>query len=305
MKNLKIFFYIFLLLSVFASLAQQQAMFTQYMFNASAINPAVVGTHDGMSLTALIREQWVGIEGAPNTQTLSLHSPLLNDRIGLGLTVIRDEIGITRQHGVFGAYAYRVNFGSATLSLGLQAGVVDFSSYQNELNPNSQDASLQENYQSGLKPNFGTGAYLYTDRFYVGVSAPMLVNHNFLDDNPDVNQADQKKHYFVMAGYVFDLSRGLKLKPNLLIKAVDGAPIAVDINANLLIEEILWIGASYKSFDSIDGLIELQLNTQLKIGYAHDFTTSDLRFANRGTHEIMVNYLFKYKNKKTITPRYF
>lgn len=305
MKNFKKILFLSLLVAGFSSAAQQQAMFTQYMFNASAINPAVVGTHDGLSLTALVRQQWVGIEGAPNTQTMSLHSPLLNERIGLGLTVIRDEIGITRQHGVFGAYAYRVNFGTATLSLGLQAGLVDYSSNQNELNPNNQDNSLQENYQSGLKPNFGTGAYLYTDRLYIGVSAPMLVNQNFLDDNPDINQKDQKKHYFIMAGYVFDLNRALKLKPNLLVKAVDGAPIEVDINANLLIEEMIWIGASYRSFDSIDALIELQVNPQMRIGYAHDFTTSDLRFANRGTHEIMVNYLFKYKNKKTITPRYF
>ncbi|MEP0984746.1 type IX secretion system membrane protein PorP/SprF [Ekhidna sp.] len=298
--------YILLLLGVIANagIAQQQAMFTQYMFNAVAINPGVVGTHKSMSITALLREQWVGIEGAPSTQTLSVHSPLLNDRIGLGLLFVRDEIGITRQNSIFGAYAYRVDFGFATLSMGLQAGFSDYRSNQSELNPNNPDMTLDEDYNSGLKPNFGTGAYLYSDRFYVGASAPMLVNHNFFDENNE-EKKDQRKHYFLMAGYVFPLNSSLMLKPNILFKAVQGAPMEMDLNANLLIEQIIWVGVSYRSFDSVDALLELQVNEQLRIGYAHDFTTSDLRKVNRGTHEIMVNYVFAFKNKKTITPRYF
>ncbi|SNT20867.1 type IX secretion system membrane protein, PorP/SprF family [Ekhidna lutea] len=303
MKNLKLSLIVLSGLLASGVFAQQQAMFTQYMFNAVAINPGVVGTHKSLSVTALLREQWVGIEGAPSTQTLSVHSPLLNDRVGLGLLFVNDQIGITRQNSLFGAYAYRVNFGSGTLSLGLQAGFSNYKSNQNELNPNNPDMSLTENYNSGLKPNFGSGAYFYTDRLYLGFSVPMLVNHNFFDDGD--SGKDQRKHYFMMAGYVIPLSSSLMLKPNILVKGVEGAPVEFDLNANLLIEQIIWVGVSYRSFDSIDALLELQINSQLKLGYAHDFTTSDLKRANRGTHEIMLNYVFAFKNKKTITPRYF
>ncbi len=285
--------------------AQQQPMFTQYMFNASAINPGVIGTHGTLSMTALLREQWVGLEGAPSTQTLSVHSPLLNDRVGLGLMVLRDQIGITRQQSVFGGYAYRVKFGTATLSLGVSGGFINFKSDPSELNPNDPDQSLNDDFVNGFKPNFGTGAYLYGDRFYVGLSAPLLLNHNFINDNSNTDEKQQRKHYFLMAGYVFDLNPFLKLKPNFLLKAVDGAPIEVDLNANLLIQDVIWLGVSYRSFDSIDALIELQLNPRLRLGYAHDFTVSELKQVNQGSHEIMVNYRFQFENKKTITPRYF
>jgi type IX secretion system PorP/SprF family membrane protein len=284
---------------------QQQAMFTQYMFNSAAINPAVVGTHGAMSITALAREQWVGLKGAPNTQTLAVHSPLLNERVGLGLTFLRDEIGITRQHAVFGAYSYKIPMGNKTLSFGLTGGFTSFKSNPSELNPNDPDASLSDDYASGFKPNFGTGVYLYSDRFYVGASAPMLVNYDITWDNPDSDESQQRLHYFLMAGYVFDLNRNLKLKPNVLVKAVTGAPVEVDLNANLLIQEILWLGVSYRSFDSIDGLIELQINPQLKIGYSHDFTVSELREVNRGSHEVVINYRMQFDKKRVITPRYF
>lgn len=303
MKNIRIIIIAFTIGVALKTNAQQQAMFTQYMFNATAINPAINGTHQGLSATALIREQWVGIEGAPSTQTLSIHSPLLDDRIGAGLLFIRDEIGVTRQHSLFGAYSYRVDFGRQTLSLGLQFGFSNFESNGSELTPNNPDNAIRD-YNSGLKPNFGTGAYFYDDRFYLGVSAPMLMNHDFLGGEQG-EKTDQRRHYFIMGGYVFDLNPSLKLKPNVLVKGVQGAPIGIDLNANLLIEEVIWFGVSYRSFDSIDLLIELQLSPQLRFGYAHDFTTSELEGINGGTHELMVNYVFKKGNKKTITPRYF
>lgn len=285
--------------------SQQQAMFTQYMFNAVAINPGVVGTHGSLSMTALAREQWSGLEGAPSTQTFSIHSPLLNERVGLGLQVLRDQIGVTKQHAVFGSYAYRVKFRNATLSMGISAGFNSYNTDPSSLRTVNPDAHIQDDYAAGFKPNFGTGAYFYTNRLYLGLSAPMLVNHDVTWDTQNTDRPQQRQHYFLMGGYVFDLGMALKLKPNFLIKYVQGAPISADINVNLLIHDVLWIGVSHRSFDSIDGLIEFQISNALKVGYAHDFTLSDLQEVNNGTHEIMINYRVSFKAKKAITPRYF
>ncbi|MEQ9426497.1 MAG: type IX secretion system membrane protein PorP/SprF [Cyclobacteriaceae bacterium] len=286
-------------------LAQQQVMFTQYMFNGTAINPAITGTHGTLSFTALTRKQWVGIEGAPSTQTLAIHAPSRNEQVGYGLLFMRDQIGIAKQHVVFGSYAYRIKMNNSVLSLGLQFGFTDYRQNENELNPNNFDNALTDNLRSGMKPNFGWGAYYYGDKYYVGFSIPFLVNNFFNDDELTDQRAELERHYFVMGGYVFDLSPSLKLRPNALLKIVGGAPVEVDLNANLLIQEVVWVGVSYRSFDSIDLLLELQLNSNLRLGYSYDITTSDLRRVNTGSHELMVNYRFTRKSKKILSPRYF
>lgn len=286
--------------------AQQQAMFTQYMFNMSALNPAVVGSHESISVTALARRQWVGIEGAPNTQTLSIHSPLLNEQAGVGLILLRDQIGVTTQHSMVASYAYRINFHRSALAFGLQVSGNQYQSDQTQLSPNNADMAVNENYNSGLKPNFGTGAYFYSEKAYIGISIPVLLKTEFIGGQSlDGEDRSLRRHVFLMSGYVFDLSPTLKLKPNFLVKAVQGSPLSADINANLLIDEIVWVGLSYRSFDSIDALLELQVTPELRIGYAHDFTTSEIREVSNGTHEFMINYRFKLKNKQEVSPRYF
>lgn len=312
MKN----FYIFLAFSCFLAVSgysQQQVMFTQYMFNATAINPAVVGSHETMSLTALARKQWVGIEGAPETQTLSLHAPLKKDKIALGLLFLRDEIGVSSQNAVFGAYAYRVAFNNgATLSMGLQFGFADYRSDFLALDPNNtntNDNSLVTNTDRYFLPNFGAGLYYYTDRFYAGVSAPLLLN-SFLegrlgDVDPENERIDLKRHYFGMAGFIVTLSPYLKLKPSALLKVVEGAPVEMDFNANLIINEVFWLGASYRSFDSFSALLEIQLSEKFRFGYAYDLIVSDLSPLTSGSHEIMLNYRFSFHKDRLITPRYF
>jgi len=285
--------------------AQQQVMFTQYMFNGLAINPAYAGSHDHASATFLAREQWVGLDGAPASQTFSLHSPInASGSASLGGLIIHDKIGVTNQTTAYLAYAYRIRFeGSARLAFGLQAG---YSNYNSRL---SQISTTDPTFASGdiniNRPNFGAGLYFNTRRFYAGVSVPQMVRSR-LDVNNSDSDSRLERHYFATAGYVFDLSPDLKLKPNVLIKYVDNAPVEFDVNANLLIKELVWVGLSYRSFDSFDALFQIQVSKQFQFGYSYDFaTTTDLRRVNSGSHEIMLQYNFVFGKKRIISPRYF
>ncbi len=303
MKKSAILLGLLITLSLSAS-AQQQVMFTQYMFNGLAINPAYAGSHKTISLTALAREQWTGIDGAPSTQTFSIHSPIKKQRTSIGLLRLHDQIGVTEQTGAYASYAYRIPITEhGSLSFGLQGGVSYFDARFSDINlsdPTFANGDVQES-----QPNVGFGLYYNTDRFYVGASVPQLIETEF-DRGNDDSDSKLVRHYFVTAGYIFDLSHNLKLKPNGLIKYVDGAPMEIDLNANLLINEIIWVGLSWRSFDSIDGILQLQVTEKLQVGYAYDFATdSDLRRVNGGSHEVSLNYRFSFSKSKVITPRYF
>ncbi|MEM8964821.1 MAG: type IX secretion system membrane protein PorP/SprF [Bacteroidota bacterium] len=286
-----------------AGFAQQQAMYTQYMFNGLAINPAYAGSHESLTLTALGREQWVGFEGAPSSQTFTAHAPLRNDKIALGLLLTRDEIGITKQQGAYAIYAYRIRMVKGTLSAGLQAGFNNYRAAFSQVKVRQDDGSFSIDDLQGFLPNFGTGVYYNTQRFYVGFSLPQLLTNPY--PGHDGSRAQQYRHWFLTSGYVFDLNQDLKLKPNVLVKAVEGAPLELDLNANLLIRELIWLGVSYRSFDAISGLFELQATPRFRIGYAYDYTLTDLQQFNTGSHELMLNYRFLRKDKKMLTPRYF
>ena len=304
MKFFKITFVIILLGCSQLVLAQQQAMYTQYMFNGLAINPAYAGSHEAVSMTALVRKQWVGLDGAPGTQTFSIHSPINEKKIALGLMLLHDKIGVTHQTGAYASYAYRISFSDGgKLALGLQAGVTNYNadfSRMSQADPTFANGSVNEYH-----PNVGFGVYYSTKRFYAGASLPQMLNSTFDNNNPD-SDARLIRHYFLTTGYVMDLSQHLKLKPNLLVKAVDGAPVQMDINLSLLINEIFWIGASWRSFDSFDAIFQINLNNRFQLGYAYDFaTTTELSRVNAGSHEIMLNYRIPTKKDKIITPRYF
>ena len=293
-----------LLLGCSVAYGQQQAMYTQYMFNGLAINPAYAGSQESLSLTALARKQWAGFGGAPSTQTFSAHGPLRNEKVGLGLLLARDQIGETEQYGAYAVYAYRIQMERGTLSAGLQAG---FNSYQANFSDvfvpdDGDEAFTQDKFQSFL-PNFGAGLYYSTQRFYAGFSLPLLLTNDY--PGSEGKLAHQYRHWFLTTGYVFDLSSDLKLKPNVLVKAVEGAPLEVDVNANLLIKEILWVGLSYRSFADISGLLEVQMTPQFRVGYAYDYALTDISRVSTGSHEIMLNYRFIRKDKKMLTPRYF
>lgn len=312
-KMIKMKFIKFLLLGFFLAgltpqlSAQQEAMFTQYMFNGLAINPAYAGSHESLSATLLFRDQWTGLPGAPSTQTFSVHSPISNAKIALGLQVIHDKIAIFNQYGVNGSYAYRIFTEKGTLSFGLQFGFTSYNADLSALSPQDPTDPVFQGDVNKVMPSFGAGVYYYTDRFYLGLSAPQLVTNSLTEDIVEIDgDARQDRHYFLTTGYMFELSHNVKLKPNILIKAVEGAPIQMDLNANVLFSDVLWLGVSWRSLSDIDALIELQLTDQLLLGYSYDFaSTTDLRRVNSGSHELMLNYRFRYSKNKVITPRYF
>lgn len=283
---------------------QQQAMYTQYMFNGLALNPAYAGSHEAMSLTLLGRVQWVGIEGAPNTQTLSAHSPVA-DRSSVGMFLIHDNIGVTNQYGLYGSYAYRIPMANGALSMGLQVGFNHYTIGLSQINTKGGDQNFQANYGGSFLPNFGAGLFYNSERFYAGASVPHIRNNDLFEGAIQDLDARQFRHYFLTAGYVFDLGPSLKLKPNFLVKAVQGAPVEYDINANLLIKEVLWVGASYRTNDALSLILEMLLTPQLRLGYAYDYTTTELQEFNTGSHELMLNYRFSFNKSKILSPRYF
>ena len=280
-------------------MAQSEAMYAQYMFNGLAINPAYAGSQQSLSMTFLSRFQSVGIEGAPNTQTLSGHSAFSNGRMGLGLTAINDKLGVTRQTGVFGSYAYKIKFtNKSVLSFGLQAGASFVDAQYSQLRQRNPGDPTFEGDVREMKPNFGAGIFYSSQRFYLGASMPQMLGQG-------KSQITVYNPIMFTAGYVFDLSPTLKLKPNFLIKAVDQEIVEVNINANLLIHEVLWLGASYRHQNSLHFLLEVQATNQLRFGYAFENGIGDLSGLRFSSHEFLINYRLQYTKKVAVDPRYF
>jgi len=283
------------------SLGQQSAIYSQYLFNGLAINPAYAG-HDGMlSTTFLSRFQSIGIKGAPKTQTFSLHSPIINKKIGVGLQVFHETIGVTDQSGIYAAYSYRISNDNLSISFGLQGGVNFYKiEYSSLLISDPDDPQFAEDIQSSTS-NFGAGIFINTDLFFVGLSMPQMLNGTF-----DITaEAISEQPIFLYGGYVFDLNPFVKLKPSSLLKYADGRIVEWNINASFLWNDLLWTGLSYRPNNAIAILLEFQLTEQLNIGYAYDMTINSLSKADSGSHEIMLNYQFKFSQKNVNSPRYF
>lgn len=301
-----------------ASYAQQDPMYTQYMFNMLGVNPAYAGSRNVLSVTGLYRNQWLGIDGAPVTQTLSVDFPVSNKRIGLGVTLVNDKIGIQKNLNAYLSYSYRLRLGKGVLSLGLQAGANNYSANFNPVMTNSlynggngggtQDPAFQQNFTKTL-PNVGAGLYYSTDKFFLSLSAPKILQYSLSTAVTGISSANniarQYRHFFLSSGFVLPLSENVKLKPSFLLKAVEGAPLELDINANLWFGGKFGIGASYRTGDSVDGMLEFQLTPQFRLGYAYDFTLTRLGKHTTGSHEILVRYETGYGKRKVISPRYF
>ncbi|MCB0769656.1 MAG: type IX secretion system membrane protein PorP/SprF [Flavobacteriales bacterium] len=286
--------------------AQQDPLYSQYMFNTLAFNPAYAGSADVFTMMALSRHQWVGLDGAPATQTILAHSPLKAESLALGFTAINDKIGPSHQTSVYGDLAYRIRTGADTrLSFGLKGGInmyqADLASLSTvEVDPANVSISGQ------LMPNFGFGLYWHSPIYYVGLSAPKLLENEMDAVNGNVIvSTSEERHYFLMGGYVTELSRDIKFKPAFLLRLVAGAPLSLDLNANFLLRERIWFGAMYRWGNAFGLMGQYQVNDQLRVGYAFDLTTTKLGAYNAGTHEIMLSYDLRFLKGKTISPRYF
>lgn len=302
--------------------AQQDAQYTQYMYNTININPAYAGTRDVLSIVALHRNQWVGIDGAPQTGTLSINTPITSDKkLGLGVSLVHDDIEPSKE--VYGTIdvSYRIDVSdNAKLSFGLKGGVnwlnssltrLELMNNQNAASGNG-DAAFSQNINM-LQPNIGAGVYYYTDKTYFGLSVPNFLQSDHFDSVQDANQnvrtvlSEERMHFYGILGHVFTLSNNVKLKPAGLVKMVLGAPLQVDASLNALLFDTLTIGAAYRWDAAISGLIGVNINKNLMFGFAYDREITELGNTdlNIGSFEFMLRYDVRRQFKPLISPRFF
>ncbi len=298
----------FVLAVALPSQAQQDPMFTQYMNNILSINPAYAATGTALEMSLLSRNQWVGLEGAPVTNALSAQAPLKGFDAGIGVSILSDEIGPTKQTGIYFDYAFKVRVAYSTyLSMGVKGGINFFNTDYSMLEVNDGgDPLLTGDLVQKLLPNMGLGFYLYNRRMFVSLSAPKLLQ-NKINKLTYTSQfaAKEEIHLFVMAGYLFDLNRYLKFKPYALLKFVPNTPFSADLSAHWLFYQRMWLGVNWRVGDAIGAMAQVYATPQLKIGYAYDVTASDLNTFNKGTHEISLSYVLNMGRRRYVTPRFF
>lgn len=300
----KALYLIALIGSAFAAQAQQDAMYTHYAFNTLAVNPAYAGTRDALTITALNRAQWVGFEGAPVTQSLTLHTPFANHKMGAGLSVIHDQTGPVSNTLVTVDVAYRLKVGEqSTLALGLKGGLnvfqPDFTTLPLE---DADDPKFTGGVSRQLKPNIGFGAYYFQPRFYTGISVPKIVEHAFLGGT-----GVAQRHFFWIAGTVVDLSDRIALKPTTFLKVTPGAPLQLDVTTQMVFAQKFYAGLMLRTGDGYGVLAGVNLTDQLTMGYAFDVSATNPTFTyNLGSHEVLLRYDLVYRNaERIVSPRHF
>lgn len=285
--------------------AQQEAQITQYMDNMLYYNPAYAGSREALSISGLHRQQWAGISGAPVTQTLSFHSPLKNESLGLGFSLLNDRVGPLNQTWLNVDFSYTIRFKNhnGKLSFGAKGGVnlvnADLAGlFTHDIN----DPNLQQNYQNEIAPTIGAGIYYHSEQWFAGVGVPRI-----LEQRPAAGDLifDDRRHYYVMVGGYFNVNRMLKIRPSAMYKMTSGAPFALDGSLAFIFYDKLWLGGNYRLLESAGGFAQYQFSPQLKIGYAFDIATTSLMRHNFGTHEILLTYDFLFNKKSIATPRYF
>jgi type IX secretion system PorP/SprF family membrane protein len=298
-------------LSVGSVCAQQDALYTHYMYNTLAINPAYAGSRDALTMTALGRFQWVGFSGAPMTQTFTAHAPVAWQSLGLGLSVVNDKIGPTTTTAFYADVAYRMKVSEySRLSFGLKGGMNNFTAGLEDVKlQNQNDVSFAQGIRSKMLPNVGFGIYFQSRKFYAGLSIPKLLENKFYGDNANtsVNIGSEKRHYFFITGAIFDLTPQLKFKPTLLTKVATSAPIQMDLTANFIINDLVTLGAMYRTGDAFGVLAGVNVTEQFLLSYSFDWSTTNMtgRY-NSGSHELLLRYdLVFHKEKRIKSPRYF
>ena len=278
-----------------------------YVFNTLAINPAFAGCHDALSATVSYRNQWIGFQDAPKSQMLSVHSPVYNDRVGLGLLVENNSIGIFKKTSFLGNYAYRMELRDGKLALGLGFGITVNNIAWNELDiADAGDAQLSENSSSAVLPAFSFGSYYYSKKYFIGFSMPLFLNNEF--DNSTGKYKIGKPlsgcNYLFTGGYELDIAPSFKLLPSMLVKYHPGNVIQLDFNTQVNLKDRIWMGMGYRNRDILVGMFQCQLNYQLRMAYSYNFELGTIGRYMDSSHEIVLNYIFRY-SRKVIGPRQF
>ncbi|MFT5970107.1 MAG: type IX secretion system PorP/SprF family membrane protein [Flavobacteriales bacterium] len=288
---------------------QQDPMISQYMFTGTVLNPAYVGSHENTNATALYRYQWAGISTDngtddlnPRTALFSLDGKLKNENLGWGIILGNDQFGVSGKTDVVGNLAYHLGLGKGTLSFGLRSGLsfynADLTSVK--LFNGAYDPAFASNGENQIMGNVGAGAYYYAKKFYLGVSVPHTIENTLVSDKSTL-----VRHYYAHTGVVLEVNENFAIKPSILMKYVEAAPVEFDLNLNFLIGNVVWIGGSYRTGDSFVGMIELQANKNLRVGYAYDKMFTELDTFSTGSHEFMLSWCFGVSQTKMKSPRYF
>ncbi len=276
------------------AIAQQLPQFSQYMYNMISVNPAYAGSREIMVVNVLNRNQWLGVEGAPVTQTLSAHTSIPSTNLGVGLSIINDKLGYENTTYAFADVSYKINldyYDEYKLTFGIKAGFRKYSLDEELLNdPRYSGDPFLNNFDYSWSPNFGVGVYFRGESFYLGLSSPKLLTTKSNTEFADLERVS----YFFNGGYLMDVNRNVKFKPAFLVKYTDGAPISVDFSSMFFINEFLWLGGSYRLSDSIGAIVNFRVAKGLFIGYSYDYITSNLTTFTSGSHEIMLNYEFVF-----------
>jgi type IX secretion system PorP/SprF family membrane protein len=306
MKHIKVLILIFIAFTGAIVHGQQDPQYTQYMYNMNVMNPAYAGSQGTLSIGILGRTQWVGLPGAPRTITAAIHAPI-GERTGIGFSAIADEIGPVKEQNAYADFSYTIDTSEeGRLAFGIKAGFTFQDINFLSLSVDQQGDELFANNLNEVYPNIGAGAFYYKDDFYLGLSMPnILKSRHFEKKGGIVSTASEEMHVFLTSGYVFDLSQDLKLKPSVMVKAVTGAPLSIDLSANALLFDKFELGLSWRLDDSVSGMINFLAARNLRIGYGYDHTTTNLGDFNSGSHELFLLYDLDLSRGDIKSPRFF
>lgn len=309
LKRIFLTSFLSLIIASWAS-GQQYPVFTQYFWNELVINPAFAGNHVQLSLTAMYRNQWVNFPGAPKTFSVSGHTSLAKNKVGVGLLVNHDEIGSYKNDHIYASYAYKIHFKQATLSMGLQAGINLLGADYSKLDLQSPGDASFYNILNVIKPNFGAGLFYTKKNFFAGFSVPFILNNKIANSVEGLlGQLKEARYYYFRSGVVFPIDKmeKVKMNPSILIRTQEGQPLSVDINTAFIFYDVFSTGVSYRTGDSFISFIDLKISERFHFGYSYDWTQSDLNKFSNGTHEFMINYRTRIRgvHKNPECPQYY
>lgn len=298
---------ILMLISCTSLYAQQDAQYTQYMYNTISVNPGYAGSRGNLTIGGLHRSQWVGLDGAPTTQTFNIHSPIGYRGVGLGLSIVNDKIGPTSETNLDIDFSYTIYTSTeGRLSFGLKAGANLLDVKFSELNQYTADPNLATNIDNRFSPNFGAGVYYHNERFYAGLSVPQFLQTSHFDET-SLSEAQEQMNFYLITGYVWDLNTFLKFKPTLLAKATNGAPLQVDVSANFMLNDKFILGAAYRWDAAVSGMLGFNISEGFLVGLAYDREVTELGNAafNDGSFEVILRYDFIKTKGSLKSPRFF